>query len=216
MLQHFRWAVTLLTVLPVLTLGAGPDAEMQNRLIRFEQITAGFNQFGRYKVAVTNFQKINRKLPGSNSELGIYAPEKYRDDIIDTLRIEGGGVITVNYLNFPATAHAWIKMVPRNSENSQLQWQCVSNIAGIAKTAPDCVYRPDPVKPPVSPLPQSMRCAAALKIALKNNLTASNARNFQLKVLPVSQPSKAPVLGNCDGGKRKIVYVKKTLTPGAR
>lgn len=200
-----------------------------DQLIRFKQITEGVNKFAPYKVAVSEYYQQSGKFPSSNSQLQIPPPEKFRDAIIDSLKIEGDGVISVKYVKFPDVANAWIHLVPDVSANNSINWHCVSNIPDIEKTAPYChfhnrsadsdnrilleakvqqIAKADVKVAQKKAAGKEVDCKA-LKQKIDNSLQSRGIKDYQLTVLANSDASTGRIVGRCDRGANKIEYLKK-------
>ncbi|WP_165794982.1 DUF1161 domain-containing protein [Solimicrobium silvestre] len=214
---------------------AEPTTNMEEQLSKFKRISYGLMEFSRYKVAVTEFFLVNAKFPSSNKQIGMPAAEKFRSDMIDSVNIESEGVIAINFLDFPTIPHAWIHLVPAVTETGQMHWHCVSNIPDIGRTAPDCDYDQNPLQTAVnseadasikatpalmsnlvikSAIPEELNASAsilscaALQHTIEEKLLAKGIKNFKLNIVEKSHSSTAMNVGRCDGGKRKIIYLK--------
>jgi len=204
------------------------------QLTRFKQISEGLNKFAPYKVSVNLFYNENGKFPSSNNQLHIPAAEKFRDEIIDRLTIEGEGIIAVNYVNFPEVANAWIHLVPDVTEAHSIHWRCISNIPDIEKTAPDChFYRTSPesetrilqeakvqelkkpdLKAPVKTTSAKELNCEALRQSIENKLLSNGVKNYHLTILGSADSSSGKIVGRCNRGMNKIGY-QKLPTPHA-
>jgi len=197
------------------------------QLIRFKQISEGLNKLGPYKVSVSLFYNENGKFPSSNGQLNIPGAEKFRDEIIDSLKIEGEGIIAVNYANFPDVANAWIHLVPDVTATHSIHWRCVSNIPDIEKTVPDCnfyrvspeseikilqdaktqkIKKPDLAANTTKASGKELSCVA-LRQAIENKLQSKGIKNYQLNILGNSDSSKGKIVGRCNRGANKIEYL---------
>ena len=50
----------------------------------------------------------------------------------------------------------------------------------------------------------------ALKATIAAKLESKGVRNYTLEIVPVGEEKEGRVVGQCEGGTRKIVYVRRT------
>lgn len=223
--QVFSAALAAL-VSVVMVLSSAAQAATETEQIRYRQISEGLNKFAPYKVSVTQFYFQNGKFPTSNSQLHIPPAEKFRDEFITGLKIEGEGIISVNYVNFPDVANAWIHLIPDFNQTHAMHWRCVSNIPDIDKTAPDChfyratseseagilqeakvkqVKKTDSQAAAFKSPGKEMDCAA-LKQNIEDKLQSKGLKNYQVTILGKSDAATGKIVGQCNKGANKIEY----------
>jgi len=221
-------AVLLIAACWAPVLAQAADENEPVRSVQLKQITAGLNKFAPHKAAVTEFYNQNGKLPSSNSQLRMPAADKFRDEVIASLKIEGEGIIAVTFVKFPEVANAWIHLVPDLTPTHTLHWRCVSNIPDIDKTAAECHYyratsesetrilqqaqtqavtapkvRPAHVvaahgEPAGMQSPVRELDCSLLKRFIENKLQSNGVKNYQVNILDSSQAGRG-------SGKGRIV-----------
>lgn len=110
------------------------------RAIQQEQIQYGFSSISSLKVLVAEVYANNGEVfPNSNEEAGLRFPEEYSSDILSSISISTGGVITVRYAAFPEKPDAWLRVVPKVSNKMlPIVWHCESNISDMPDELPTC------------------------------------------------------------------------------
>lgn len=107
--------------------------------IQQEQFHYGLNSISSLKVVIEEIYAANGAFPNSNQEAGLPPPEDYRSEILASVNISTGGIITVRYASFPGTADAWLRYTPtRTNDISPTIWKCETNIPDVPETVSTC------------------------------------------------------------------------------
>lgn len=94
------------------------------------------------KVAVVESYFNTGKLPSSNAEVGMSAPDEFQTQSLRSMRIGDGGVITLTYDAKSGVDGGIIQLVPDLDNTYNIQWKCTSpDFRDIAETIPQCSYQ---------------------------------------------------------------------------
>lgn len=96
------------------------------------------------KIMLTEYFYENNKLPSSNSELGLEAPESFAYQALKSLHIEGEGMIVLTYNETTGVEDGTIRLRPDVSNmQAGIRWYCeTSSYPEISKSMPTCAYQP--------------------------------------------------------------------------
>lgn len=96
---------------------------------------------GAQKLLITEWLISVLKVPNSNAEARIPAPDYYANEILSSIAIEEGGKVTAKFKSFPGTSNAWLRFIPsHNNPEITLSWKCESNIPIISQLRPTCSF----------------------------------------------------------------------------
>ena len=111
-------------------------------LLSLAYISEGFSASAVVKAQVAEYYSVTGKLPSSNAEAGIRIPESYAGVSLKSVRISGGGVITLTYDEKTGVNNGTIQLVPYVGNSALgLRWQCnTSSYKGIERMASQCNY----------------------------------------------------------------------------
>lgn len=115
------------------------ESTTRTRAIRQEQAQYGLLTLAGLEVSVSEVYWNNGELPSANREAGLSPPEDYRSEIIASVRVSAGGIITVHYASFPGVPDAWLRVVPKVSKAGlPIIWHCETNIPDMPQALPTC------------------------------------------------------------------------------
>jgi hypothetical protein len=121
---------------------AASDLAQLRSLLRTHRME-GLSAAQSVKVAIAEKYMSSGKMPGSNREAGIAAPDQFAGQSLRSLKVERDGSITLLYNEKAGADGATIKLSPSvNTQTMMISWQCVSDYQDIAQTVPQCEYRP--------------------------------------------------------------------------
>ena len=107
-------------------------------------LALGLQVAGTPKIMLTEFFYENNKLPSTNSELGLEAPESFAYQALKSLNIEGEGIIVLTYNETTGVENGTIRLRPDVSNmQAGVRWYCeTSSYPEISKAIPTCTYQP--------------------------------------------------------------------------
>ena len=104
-----------------------------------DQLSYAMLASSAHKVSVAEWLASESKLPDSNQEIKMQAPEYYASDYLSGVAIMEGGVVYAYFKDFPGVGKSWVRFVPSSGgPEKPIQWKCESNIPNIAQLRPIC------------------------------------------------------------------------------
>ncbi|HEX6928945.1 MAG TPA: pilin [Gammaproteobacteria bacterium] len=123
-----------------LILGGGASPEDSR------DIQVAMNYIGPMRSMVAEHVLATGRLPDTNDDVGLHAPDSYRSGSITGIHILPGGVIAVRFRKLFGIDGAVLLYRPTRTHPARddLRWDCESNIEDIADFLPRCRYVPVP------------------------------------------------------------------------
>jgi hypothetical protein len=99
---------------------------------------------GSMRTAIAEFYMTNMKLPSSNEEAGLPAPERYRGVSLQSATVMSDGHVELEFAESAGRAAGRIRLVPDISAADAMgvRWHCeTDDFATIARALPGCEYK---------------------------------------------------------------------------
>lgn len=120
-----------------------PNAEQQQLQRDLMNAMSAASQF---KVAIAEFMQTEGRVPTSNTQVGLSAPERYADGALLRLAIEQGAVVA-NFRSGNSGASPRFRLIPDSPDRHPVgvvRWRCDTNIALAARMFTSCELKPAP------------------------------------------------------------------------
>ncbi len=112
------------------------------KMINMTYIAQGFSAISAFKVYITEFYMMHGRYPQSNADLKMSPPYEFATDVIRTVSVSEGGVITITYNEKSGIDNGKISFVPLE-KNHQIQWKCSTrDYKSITQFMSQCHYNP--------------------------------------------------------------------------
>jgi hypothetical protein len=119
-------------------------ARQAQKFIPAAHIAAGLALAANVKNHVAAFHQQQGRLPSSNAELDLPAPERFAGAALRALTVSEGGVIILAYNALSGVDQGQVRLVPDLIDPALgLAWQCITpSYPDIGAWAPQCRYQP--------------------------------------------------------------------------
>jgi hypothetical protein len=119
------------------------QSEQRDLAIRANQFTDGFAAMQQVKVQVAEYVASSGKWPANNTDVGAPAPESFRTESLNQVKIEPFEK-TARIRAVVGAGNERIDLIARMNGAGNITWQCVSpDVKDIQTFFSTCVYRAD-------------------------------------------------------------------------
>lgn len=98
---------------------------MMGEYIARSQIAAARAETARVRTRVAMYIQYNASMPSSNREVGLPKPEAFANTIIESIRVEKGGVVVLVLKQRPGFPGGKLISFP-SFESGDLEWKCIT------------------------------------------------------------------------------------------
>jgi len=136
------WAVGLVVIFLFVGLW-GYKQQSRQGIVDTVFIAEGFQTGVMLKQAIAEFYYHRGKLPASNKEVGLGAPEVYANHALQRAEVINNGVVKLTYDGLTGVDEGVVRLIP-TVVPGMLKWRCeTTDYANISKYMPQCQYLPE-------------------------------------------------------------------------